>query len=69
MMAGLRGFPEAKSVTGIPDPFFRELLRDRPPGRLKVTLYAFWRLDHMEGLSVIYVAYFMEDKRFMGHGQ
>ena len=45
------GFPEGKvGFTSIPDPFFRQLLPQIDHlGELKVTLYAFWRLDRMEG--------------------
>lgn len=67
-MAGFKGFPEGKvRFTGIPDPFFRELLSEIDHlGELKVTLYAFWCLDNMEGVfRYLRHTYFMEDKRFM----
>jgi DNA replication protein len=50
-MTTFPGFPEGKvRFTNIPDPFFRQLLPliDHL-GELKVTLYAFWHLDRMEG--------------------
>src|SRR4030066_2002492 len=68
MMAGFKGFPEGKvQFTGIPDPFFRELLSEIDHlGELKVTLYAFWRLDHMEGaFRYLRRANFIEDTHFM----
>ncbi len=45
------GFPPGKmSFTPVPGPFFRELLPLIDDlNELKVTLYAFWRLDQMEG--------------------
>jgi DNA replication protein len=45
------GFPDGKvRLTPIPDPFFRELLPQIDDlAELKLTLYVFWRLDHMEG--------------------
>lgn len=50
-MKTFRGFPEGKlRFTSLPDPFFRELLPMIDHlGELKVSLYAFWFLDHMEG--------------------
>src|SRR4030067_2717354 len=68
MMAGFKGFPEGKvQFTGIPAPFFRELLSEIDHlGELKVTLYAFWRLDHMEGaFRCVRRANFKEDTHFM----
>jgi DnaD/phage-associated family protein len=45
------GFPEGKvRQVRLPDPFFSELLPQIDDlGELKVILYAFWRLDHLEG--------------------
>jgi DNA replication protein len=45
------GFPEGKvHQVKLPDPFFSELLHQIDDlGELKVLLYAFWRLDHLEG--------------------
>lgn len=50
-MSAFKGFPAGKvSLTPIPGPFFHELLPGMDHlGELKVILYAFWRLDHMEG--------------------
>jgi DNA replication protein len=51
LMKSFAGFPEGKvRFTNIPDLFFSQLLPliDHL-GELKVTLYTFWRLDHMEG--------------------
>jgi DnaD/phage-associated family protein len=67
-MTAFPGFPEGKiDFTHIPDPFFRQLLPliDHL-GELKVTLYAFWRLDRMEG-SFRYMQrkIYLEDKDFM----
>lgn len=50
-MKTFRGFPEGKlRFTSLPDPFFRELLPAIDHlAELKVSLYAFWLLDRMEG--------------------
>ncbi|HEX7974784.1 MAG TPA: DnaD domain protein [Anaerolineales bacterium] len=50
-MSAFRGFPEGKvHLTPIPGPFFTELLPEiNHLGELKVTVYAFWRLDRLEG--------------------
>ncbi len=46
-----KGFPEGKAhLVPVPGLFFQELLPQIDHlGELKVTLYAFWRLDRMEG--------------------
>ena len=62
------GFPEGKvRLTPIPAPFFSELLPEIDHlGELKVTLYAFWRLDRMEGaFRYLRQADFAGDERFM----
>jgi DnaD/phage-associated family protein len=62
------GFPSGKvRLTPIPAPFFSELLPAiNHLGELKVTLYAFWRLDRMEGaFRYLRRADFTEDKRFI----
>ncbi len=67
-MAIFKGFPEGRvTFTGIPDPFFRELLSEIDHlGELKVTLYAFWCLDHMEGtFRYLRRGSFIDDERFM----
>jgi DNA replication protein len=45
------GFPEGKvRLVPVPGPFFKELLPQIDDlDELKVTLYAFWLLDHLEG--------------------
>lgn len=44
------GFTDQESFTQIPDSFFRQLLKEiTDPDELKVTLYALWRVEHMEG--------------------
>ncbi|MGE5250189.1 MAG: hypothetical protein ACM3QS_08230, partial [Bacteroidota bacterium] len=49
-MKSFKGFPSVETFTPIPDSFFRQLLKDiRDPGELKLTLYSFWRIEHMEG--------------------
>ncbi len=50
-LATFSGFPEGKlRLTPVPDPFFSELLPQIDDlAELKLTLYVFWRLDHMEG--------------------
>lgn len=69
-MAAFSGFPTGKiHLTPIPGPFFSELLPAIDHlGELKVTLYAFWFLDHLEA-PVRYLTYqdFAEDEKLM-HG-
>ena len=50
-MPVFKGFPEGKfHLTPVPSLFFTELLPDMNQlGEVKLTLYIFWRLDHMEG--------------------
>jgi DNA replication protein len=44
------GFTDKETFTLIPDTFFRRLLNEIvDPDELKVTLYALWRFEHMEG--------------------
>ncbi len=62
------GFPEGKvRFTSIPDLFFPELLPVIDHlGELKVTLYTFWRLDHMEGtFRYMQRENYLEDADFM----
>ncbi len=67
-MKSFSGFPEGKvQFTSIPDRFFHNLLPliDHL-GELKTTLYAFWYLDHMEGVFRYFRSQdFLEDKKFM----
>jgi DNA replication protein len=49
-MSKFQGFSDSETFIQIPDSFFRHLLieiDDRD--ELKVTLYAMWRIEHMEG--------------------
>lgn len=44
------GFSDKETFTQIPDSFFRHLLNEIVDAdELKVTLYAIWRIEHMEG--------------------
>ncbi|MBU1661033.1 MAG: DnaD domain protein [Chloroflexi bacterium] len=63
------GFPAGKvRFARIPGPFFSELLPQIDHlGELKVTLYALWRLDRMEGgFRYLTEADFLEDSHFIG---
>jgi DNA replication protein len=45
-----QGFTGSETFTQVPDSFFRHLLNQiGQPDELKVTLYALWRLEHIEG--------------------
>ncbi len=49
-MKKFNGFTEKETFTKIPDSFFRQLLSEiADEDELKVTLYALWRFEHMEG--------------------
>jgi DNA replication protein len=68
MSMAFKGFPEGKvRRTPVPGPFFTDLLPliDHL-GELKVSLYALWRLEQMEG-SFRYLrrGHFLQDERFM----
>ena len=67
-MKSFKGFAEGKlRLTPVPGPFFTELLPDIDHlGELKVTIYAFWRLDRKEG-AFLYLRQtdFTEDDGFM----
>ncbi len=68
-MEKFAGFPAGKvRFARIPGPFFSELLPQIDHlGELKVTLYALWRLDRMEGdFRYLTEADFLEDARFIG---
>src|ERR1700690_2165484 len=44
------GFSDSETFTKLPDSFFHQLLIEiKDAGELKVTLYALWRMEHMEG--------------------
>jgi DNA replication protein len=67
-MSTFKGFPDGKSrLTRLPEQFFSELLPEVDHlAELKVILYAFWRLERMEG-SFRYLerADFLDDERLM----
>jgi DNA replication protein len=49
-MASFKGFQDKESLSGIPDSFFHHLLNNvEDITELKVTLYAIWRMEHIEG--------------------
>jgi len=49
-MKKFSGFTDSETFTQIPDSFFRQLLDEiTDADELKVTLYALWRFEHMEG--------------------
>jgi DNA replication protein len=49
-MAKFKGFSDSETFTQIPDAFFRQLIGEiGEPDELKVTLYALWRIQHMDG--------------------
>jgi DnaD/phage-associated family protein len=67
-MKSFKGFPEGKvQLTRIPDPLLTDLLPEIDHlGELKLILYAFWRLEHMEGaFRYLRRENFLEDQRFM----
>jgi DNA replication protein len=48
-MTPFRGFTDNETFTQLPDRFFQQLLNEiKDAGELKVTLYALWRIEHME---------------------
>jgi DNA replication protein len=49
-MAQFKGFTDSETFTELPDSFFHRLLKEiRDADELKVTLYAIWRIEHMDG--------------------
>jgi DNA replication protein len=49
-MDTFKGFSENETFTQVPDVFFQKLLGEiEDPAELKVTLYALWRIAHIEG--------------------
>jgi DnaD/phage-associated family protein len=49
-MKKFTGFTDKETFTQIPDSFFRKMLNEiADADELKVTLYALWRFEHMEG--------------------
>jgi DNA replication protein len=68
-MPAFSGFPAGKvRFTRMPGPFFAELLPQIDNlAELKVTIYALWQLDHMEGdLRYLQPEDFFEDALFLG---
>lgn len=67
-MPTFSGFPEGKiTITGVPDLFFQELLPQIDNlAELKVTLYAFWRLNKVEGVfRYLTRVHFISDQVFI----
>ncbi len=49
-MTTFNGFTDSETFTQVPDSFFRQLLTEiTDTDELKVTLYAMWRIEHMDG--------------------
>ncbi len=49
-MEKFKGFTDSETFTELPDSFFRQLLNEiTDTDELKVTLYAIWRIGHMDG--------------------
>jgi DnaD/phage-associated family protein len=49
-MKTFKGFTNSETFTSVPDSLFRRLLKEiESADELKVTLYALWRFEHMEG--------------------
>lgn len=49
-MSDFKGFTDSETFTQVPDSFFQLLLKEiKDMDELKVTLYAIWWIDHMEG--------------------
>lgn len=49
-MTEFSGFTDSETFTQLPDSFFRQLLKEvGDADELKVTLYALWRMAHLEG--------------------
>ena len=49
-MNKFNGFTSSETFTSVPDTFFRELLNQIDDAEeLRATLFAIWRIDHMEG--------------------
>lgn len=68
MMDAFEGFPEGRvRLTPVPGSFFTELLPTIDHlGELKVSVYVFWRLDHLEGsFRYLQRADFLEDEGFL----
>jgi DNA replication protein len=49
-MTKFNGFSDSETFTQFPDSFFHQLLNDiNDADELKVTVYALWRIEHMQG--------------------
>jgi len=49
-MNQFKGFTDSETFAQLPDSFFRQLLNEiSDADELKVTLYALWRIEHMDG--------------------
>jgi len=49
-MSSFKGFTDSETFTEVPDTFFRQLLKEiKDIDELKVSLYASWRVQRMEG--------------------
>ena len=49
-MLTFQGFTSSETFTAVPDTFFRELLNQIDDAEeMRATLYAIWRIEHMEG--------------------
>ena len=49
-MSNFKGFTDSETFTQVPDSFFRRVMKEiEDTNELKVTLYAIWWIDHMEG--------------------
>jgi DnaD/phage-associated family protein len=66
-MNKFQGFTGSETFTQVPDSFFRKLLNEIDDlAELKVTLYALWRITHMEGgAHFLCCTEFAEDADFM----
>jgi len=49
-MSKFKGFTDFETFTQLPDAFFAQLLNEiKDADELKVTIYAIWRIEHMDG--------------------
>jgi len=66
-MASFPGFSDQETFTRIPDTFLRQLLNEiEDADELKVSLYFFWRIEHMEGrFRSLSKGEILEDATFM----
>lgn len=66
-MSDFNGFTSSETFTQIPGSFFHKLLNEIDDlAELKVTLYAFWRIEHLEGgARFLCRTEFAEDAEFM----